>query len=48
MKKTYINPAMQVIKLNVTQHLLDASLTLKDADATTTGMARSLDEFEGF
>ena len=45
MKKTYINPAMQVIKLNVTQHLLEASLPLKDANATTPGMARELDEF---
>ena len=48
MKKTYKNPEMQVVELNVTQHLLEASLPLSGDNATGPGMARPLDEFEGF
>jgi hypothetical protein len=37
MKKTYINPNMDVVKLQMHQHLLDGSLTVKFGDTTKGG-----------
>ena len=37
MKKTYINPNMEVVKLQMHQHLLDGSLTVTFGSGTKTG-----------
>ena len=37
MKKTYINPNMEVVKIQMHQHLLDASIPLSNTPASKDG-----------
>ena len=45
MKKTYINPEMEIFKLAISQPVLDASVTTLggEAKAGTTGMGHAND-----
>jgi hypothetical protein len=48
MKKTYINPNLEVVKLNIHQHLLEGSpvVQMNATNAESSGMAREYDFFE--
>ena len=37
MKKTYINPNIEVVKMQMNQHLLDASTGLSNSSASVSG-----------
>ena len=37
MKKTYINPNLEVVRLQMSQHLLDGSLTRTNTEASVNG-----------
>ena len=45
MKKTYINPEMEIFKLAISQPVLDASVTTLggEASSSTVGMGRNND-----
>ena len=47
MKKTYINPEMEIVKLKFQNQLLAGSLPKGEYDGGGVG-ARPLDDFEGF
>ena len=45
MKKTYINPSMEIVKIQMNQHLLDGSpvVTMSGKNAENAGMGREFD-----